>query len=514
MAAARSGDRQALDELIAIYLPFVYNIVGRAMSGHPDTDDVVQDTMLRAVRNLGSLRDPQGFRTWLATIAVNQVSTYLHRGDVASGRNAALDEAAGLPDAGADFEDLTILRLGLSGQRRQAVLASRWLDPDDRTLLSLWWLETAGHLTRTQLADAMGLSTAHAGVRVQRMLDQFELSRAIVAALAARPHCARLSDVLTHWDGRPSALWRKRIGRHVRGCPVCGAASEGLVPTPRLLVGLALVPVPMALTAALFAKGSAAASVGVLGGAVASGASGAKVGFLGQLAHAVSGHRVAAAVAGGAVVAGTVAFALAPWSPPREPDVVLPPPPPTTSAAVTSRPAPTSARPTRPSASPTRKPSTSPTPTRPAIRAVAHGPLSLEATDRAGEYVTLVSDLGTLTAANPGSAADVRQNATFEVVAGLADARCVSLRTSDGRYLRHSSWRLRPATDDGTVLFREDSTFCPRAGTTSDSVALESYNYPGRFLRHVDTALWIDPTDDTTAFRTASSFRIRPALAN
>jgi DNA-directed RNA polymerase specialized sigma24 family protein len=46
--AAQRGDREALDSLVAAYLPLVYNVVGRAMNGHSDVDDVVQETMLRA----------------------------------------------------------------------------------------------------------------------------------------------------------------------------------------------------------------------------------------------------------------------------------------------------------------------------------------------------------------------------------------------------------------------------------------------------------------------------------
>jgi len=57
VVAAQRGDRRALDALAAAYLPLVYNIVGRAMNGHPDVDDVVQETMFRAVRGVGELRD-------------------------------------------------------------------------------------------------------------------------------------------------------------------------------------------------------------------------------------------------------------------------------------------------------------------------------------------------------------------------------------------------------------------------------------------------------------------------
>ena len=56
--AAQAGDAQALDRLVSSYLPLIYNIVGRALNGHADTDDVVQETMLRAVRGLPGLRDP------------------------------------------------------------------------------------------------------------------------------------------------------------------------------------------------------------------------------------------------------------------------------------------------------------------------------------------------------------------------------------------------------------------------------------------------------------------------
>ncbi|HEY6493081.1 MAG TPA: glycosyl hydrolase, partial [Trebonia sp.] len=72
IVAACHGDRGALDALVAGYLPLVYNIVGRAMNGHPDVDEVVQETMLRAVRGIGELRDPAAFRSWLVAIAVRQ----------------------------------------------------------------------------------------------------------------------------------------------------------------------------------------------------------------------------------------------------------------------------------------------------------------------------------------------------------------------------------------------------------------------------------------------------------
>ncbi|MER8184535.1 sigma-70 family RNA polymerase sigma factor [Kitasatospora sp. NPDC094015] len=240
---ARGGDRQATAELLTGHLPLVYNIVGRALSGHADTDDVVQETMLRAVDGLSGLRDPGGFRSWLVAIAMNQVRRR-YRDALPAGPDEGLHSAYEVPDPGADFVGLTIVRLGLSEQRREVAEATRWLDESERELLALWWQEAAGELTRAELAAAAGLSPQHAAVRVQRVKEQLETARLVVRALAVSPRCWQLAELTSHWDGIPSALWRKRITRHLRECGFCAQAQHGLMPAEGLLAGMAMVPLP------------------------------------------------------------------------------------------------------------------------------------------------------------------------------------------------------------------------------------------------------------------------------
>ncbi|WP_432138345.1 sigma-70 family RNA polymerase sigma factor [Streptomyces sp. bgisy154] len=243
VSAARAGDGRAREQLMAEYLPLVYNVVGRALDGHADVDDVVQDTMFRAFDGLGGLREPSRFRSWLVAIAMNQIRRrWKDRQQVSA---APAEWLAERPDPKGDFVDLTILRLGLSGQRREVAEATRWLDEDDRALLSLWWQEASGQLTRGELAAALGVSTRHAAVRVQRMKTQLETGRVVVRALAVRPRCRGLARVVGDWEGGPSSVWRKRIARHVRGCRRCEDVGSGLVPAEGLLAGLALVvPLP------------------------------------------------------------------------------------------------------------------------------------------------------------------------------------------------------------------------------------------------------------------------------
>ncbi|MCE6995547.1 sigma-70 family RNA polymerase sigma factor [Saccharothrix sp. S26] len=332
VVAAQSGDGKALDELVRTHLPLVYNLAGRALSSVADIDDVVQETMLRVVEGLAALRRPDSFRRWLITITAREVGA---RQQAAARRTVALDTA---PEPVADFEGLAILRLRLSGQRRQVAEAARWLDADHRLVLSLWWLENAGEMRREDTAAGLDTTVAYAGVRVQRMLDQLAVGRSVVEALSRTPTCSALSSVLAGWDGVPAPLWRKRIGRHVRDCPACSLPSRERIPAERLLIGALLVPVPAGLAVAVAAASTTEGAAGV---AVA--AEGAKHGGFLRAPRSTAAKTVAAGVAT-ALVAAAVAYAAVPDPPtpaaqqadPPSVTTVLPGPPSTTTSMTTT----------------------------------------------------------------------------------------------------------------------------------------------------------------------------------
>ncbi len=58
--AAQEGDAEARERLVAEHLPLLYNVVGWALGGHADVDDVVQESVLRALGGLGGLRGRRG----------------------------------------------------------------------------------------------------------------------------------------------------------------------------------------------------------------------------------------------------------------------------------------------------------------------------------------------------------------------------------------------------------------------------------------------------------------------
>jgi hypothetical protein len=120
-----------------------------------------------------------------------------------------------------------------------------------------------------------------------------------------------------------------------------------------------------------------------------------------------------------------------------------------------------------------------------------------------GDYVKL----------DPITSASARQDATFKVVKGLENSSCYSFATSYGTYLRHRNFLLRSERNDGSALFKQDATFCPRTSSYSGAVMLESVNYPGRFLRHQNFQLELDPYQQSDPYRADSAFRLVGGLA-
>ncbi|MEU4743655.1 family 43 glycosylhydrolase [Actinosynnema sp. NPDC023658] len=136
------------------------------------------------------------------------------------------------------------------------------------------------------------------------------------------------------------------------------------------------------------------------------------------------------------------------------------------------------------------------------------GARSLESVNFPGRYVRHADYLGRVDPVTSGSTAQVKSDATFTVVNGLASPSCYSFQAANGRFLRHYDWRVRLETNTGDATFRADATFCAVAGSVSGSVSLTPFNHPERRVRHRNYELWVDTYQDTAAFRADSSFRL------
>lgn len=76
---ARSGDREAFEELVRRSARLVYAKLYLETGDAHQAEDLVQETYLRAFKSIGRLTNPAGFRAWLLAIAQSAViDAYRH----------------------------------------------------------------------------------------------------------------------------------------------------------------------------------------------------------------------------------------------------------------------------------------------------------------------------------------------------------------------------------------------------------------------------------------------------
>src|SRR5881394_1590003 len=68
---ARDGDSDAFRLLVEQHSRLVFRVAYRMTGNEHDADDVVQETFLRAYKQLGRFEERANFGTWLHRIAVN-----------------------------------------------------------------------------------------------------------------------------------------------------------------------------------------------------------------------------------------------------------------------------------------------------------------------------------------------------------------------------------------------------------------------------------------------------------
>ena len=212
VAAIVAGDPAGLASAYDRYAPGLYAYCQSLLTEPADAADAVQDTFIIAAAKLSALRDQDRLRPWLYAVARNES----HRRLRAAGSAAPLDEAAEVTDEtndlGSDLEHAELREVVWS--------ALGGLTPGEREIIEL----SLGHeLTGADLADALGVPRNQAHAMASRARAHYESALGVLlVARSGREACPELAGILEGWDGRLTVLLRKRVGRHIRRCEVCG----------------------------------------------------------------------------------------------------------------------------------------------------------------------------------------------------------------------------------------------------------------------------------------------------
>lgn len=74
-----AGDERAFTRLTERHVRALYNFIYRLVGNAHDTQDIVQETFIKAWRNIHKYHTNQGFKTWLFTIGRNTAIDHLRK---------------------------------------------------------------------------------------------------------------------------------------------------------------------------------------------------------------------------------------------------------------------------------------------------------------------------------------------------------------------------------------------------------------------------------------------------
>jgi RNA polymerase sigma factor (sigma-70 family) len=161
--AARQGDQQAWDALVARYGRLVWAVARGFPLSPADMADLSQTAWLRLVENLGSITDPERLGSWLATTTRREAIRLLHRRN----REIPAEEHDEQSDEGADGPEERLLA---ADEYQQLRAAMEKLPERCRNLLRV--LAADSGASYAQLSDAVGLPVGSIGPTRARCLEK------------------------------------------------------------------------------------------------------------------------------------------------------------------------------------------------------------------------------------------------------------------------------------------------------------------------------------------------------
>jgi len=189
--ASQNGDASAFEQLVKRYNRRILRIAHRVTNNWEDSQDVVQETLLRVFQHLGEFREDSKFSTWLFRITVNQALMNLRTRktkDVPLSEEPDVNGSVlllDLPDHALNPEE----RCGISEVQVTVMKTSERLDPRLRTVFVL--------------RDIKGLSIAETAAVLN-------LTHTTVKTRLRRARL-RLRNLLQEYFGRSTAPVRKSV---------------------------------------------------------------------------------------------------------------------------------------------------------------------------------------------------------------------------------------------------------------------------------------------------------------
>jgi RNA polymerase sigma-70 factor, ECF subfamily len=169
IARIKGGDVEAFHELVHPYGRAVFLAALSLIKNDADAEEVAQEAVLKAFKNLSRFRQEAKFSTWLIQICINEAKMKLRKDrrhlyeSVEEGQQN--DEGDYIPKDFADWREIPSEALEQKELRKALTRAMDSLPEKYRTVLIL---RDVQHLSITETAQALGLSEANVKTRLCR----------------------------------------------------------------------------------------------------------------------------------------------------------------------------------------------------------------------------------------------------------------------------------------------------------------------------------------------------------
>jgi RNA polymerase sigma-70 factor (ECF subfamily) len=170
-----SGNTSAFAYFVETYQDMAITIAYRICGNMQDAEDVVQESYLKAYRNLHSFRSESKFSTWLYRIVYNTAVTHTKTQMWMRSREAEIEDASLLADNTLEIEMVEIERKEMVAEVMQKMPAG------DALLLTLYYLEEN---SVKEIAKITGLNEPNVKVKLFRARKLFK--EMVVSGYACR----------------------------------------------------------------------------------------------------------------------------------------------------------------------------------------------------------------------------------------------------------------------------------------------------------------------------------------
>lgn len=230
VAAARRGDRAALEALISRYQSLVYRFGVRMCGDVDDASDVLQDTSLAMARGIKDFRADSSLSTWLYTIARRSCLRKRRKRKFAPRREESLERLSGerlnLLHAPTRNPEEELARQELGAALADAIAS---LEPSQREVLVLRDMEG---LPASEVGRVLGLSVGAVKSRLHRARLAVRRELGPVLGPASVEVGDRCPDVLNlfsrYLEGDLAPETCAEMEAHLQQCARCSGACESL----------------------------------------------------------------------------------------------------------------------------------------------------------------------------------------------------------------------------------------------------------------------------------------------